>query len=379
VLNKYNAMKILYVITKSDPYGGAQKYIYDLAMSAQKAGHDVAVACGGDGPMITKLVSSQIEVHKVDSFFRDMSFLSDPKALFEVMRIILKKRPEVLHVTSSKAGAIGAIAGRLTLVRRIIFTSHGLTVDEVWRSKWQRSLIYLGTWLTMILAHTTIMISTETYNRSREMWGLRNKIALVKNGISNISFIERKKAKVALLKLPTNSFWVGGLGELHPNKNWSALIKAAKNLPPNTHVIIIGEGEDRAKLEDLIIEEKLSSKVHLLGYLDGAPYLKAFDVFVLPSLKEGLPYVLLEAGLAELPVVASNLPGNHDVIDTGKTGFLIEPTPKLLSTTISILARDEVMRRRLGNNLEKMVSTEFSLERMFDETLKVYDFNKSAV
>jgi len=85
-----------------------------------------------------------------------------------------------------------------------------------------------------------------------------------------------------------------------------------------------------------------------------------------------LPYVLLEAGLAELPVVVSDLPGNHDIIDTGETGFLVEPTPKLLSTTIEMLIRDEGMGRRLAHNLHASVTKNFSIEEMFEETMTLY-------
>ncbi len=144
------------------------------------------------------------------------------------------------------------------------------------------------------------------------------------------------------------------------------------SLPTKTHLFIIGEGEERIYLERQIYSLGLQDRVHLLGYLDGAKYLKAFDVFVLPSLKEGLPYVLLEAGLAELATVASDLPGNHDIINTGENGFLIEPTPKLLSTTIEMLIRDEGMRRRLGQNLHASVTQNFSIEKMFAETMKLY-------
>jgi len=142
-------VNILYIITKSN-YGGAQKYIFELASAAKDAGHDVSVACGGTGEadaalglLADKLIANNIPVHPIRNFLRNMSLLNDMKALFEVWRLIRHQKPDVLHVTSSKAGGIGALAGRFALVPRIVFTSHGLTVDEVWRPRWQRILIYL--------------------------------------------------------------------------------------------------------------------------------------------------------------------------------------------------------------------------------------------
>jgi len=188
-----------------------------------------------------------------------------------------------------------------------------------------------------------------------------------------IPFLTKAEARGELAPdLPKNSFWIGGIGELHPNKNWSSIIQAMTSLPDKAQLLIIGEGEERIYLERQIKSLGFQNRVHLLGYIDGAKYLKAFDIFVLPSLKEGLPYVLLEAGLAELPVVVSDLPGNHDIIDTGETGFLVEPTPKLLSTTIEMLIRDEGMGRRLAHNLHASVTKNFSIEEMFEETMTLY-------
>lgn len=367
---------ILYLITKSNP-GGAQKYLYDLAVAAHNAGNNVIVACGGHGALVNNLQNTGIQVIEVRNFARDISILKDIGASFEIITLLFKIKPDVFHVTSSKAGGLGSLLGRLLFVPQVIFTSHGLTTDEVWRPRWQRLIITFTTWLTLCLAHRTIMISTDTYERAKNMPLLKNKISLVQNGISPISFIDKKLAREKLGQLPKQAIWIGGMGELHPNKNWSAAIKAMNNLPPKAHLLIIGEGEERAVLENLIEKEQLTKRVHLLGYLDGAQYLTAFDIFILPSKKEGLPYVLIEAGQACLPVVASDLPGNHDIIETGETGLLVEPTPQLLSATLSMLVRDEGMRRRLGNKLKEKVTKDFSIERMLEETLRIYESNKS--
>ncbi|MCA9357589.1 glycosyltransferase, partial [Candidatus Kaiserbacteria bacterium] len=172
--------------------------------------------------------------------------------------------------------------------------------------------------------------------------------------------------------VPQKSLWIGGIGELHPNKNWSAAIIAMSTLSPKNHLLIIGEGEEKLKLEELIAQHNLSEQVHLLGYINAAQYLKAFDIFILPSKKEGLPYVLLEAGLAGVATIASDLPGNHDIIESGQSGLLVKPTPQLISTSLEILLRDEGMRRNLGSNLKQNTETNFSLEKMCQQTFDLY-------
>jgi glycosyltransferase involved in cell wall biosynthesis len=378
--------KILYLITKSN-FGGAQKYVYELSLKAREAGYLVAVAGGGTGErgaptgdLGKKLANQKVSFIRVKNFMRNMSFLNDMRALFECIKIINEEKPEILHTSSSKAGGLGNLAGRLMRVKKIIFVSHGLTFDETWRPSWQRSLIYLGTWLTILLSHHTIVISTENYQRAKSMWLVGNKVVLINNGVAPIDFLNQTKARKALgLEIPKSAVWVGGVGELHPNKNWTALIKAIKNLPDKVHLVIIGEGEERPSLQKLITALALEKRVHLLGYLEADQYFKAFDIFVLPSKKEGLPYVILEAGLAELPVIASHLPGNEDIINTGETGYLVEPSPNNLTATLEILIRDEGIRRRLGTNLKTNIENRFSIDKMAKDTFRLYEFNTSAV
>ena len=380
-------LKILYLITKSN-FGGAQKYVYELAVAAKGAGYVVAVARGGTGKagaarglLAEKLSDAAIPVYPIRNFLRDMSLWRDVRALIEVWRLILKVRPDILHVTSSKAGGIGALAGRLAGCKRIIFTSHGLTMDETWRPRWQRLLIYIGTWLTLQLAHHSIMISTETLKRSQRLPSMQNRVSLIYNGIGELQFNERTNARTTLdREARKNQFWIGGIGELHPNKNWSAAVEALLRLPQNAHLYIIGEGEERTHLEMLAEQFHVRDRLHLLGYVDAAAsYLHAFDVFVLPSQKEGLPYVLLEAGAAEVAVVASDLPGNRDIIKTGEHGLLVSPEPDVIATSVEMLMRDEGMRRRYAAALRTRVQNTFSLSRMTSATFALYDSSTSRV
>jgi len=106
----------------------------------------------------------------------------------------------------------------------------------------------------------------------------------------------------------------GTIGELNKNKNQQALIEEAKN-NPSMHVAIVGEGEDRAMLERKIKEYRLDNRVKLFGFIPASEALKGFDTFALPSIKEGLPYVLLDAKLAGLPIVANRVGGVGEILD----------------------------------------------------------------
>lgn len=378
------SLKILYIITKSN-FGGAQKYVFELATAAKAAGHDVTVACGGTGEagaatgeLVTRLQDHDIHIRFIRQFMRDMSVFKDIGAFFEILKILIKDRPDVVHLSSSKAGGIGALASRLVGISNILFTSHGLTIDETWRPIWQRMLIYVSTWGTFMLAHKTILINSENVERAKRMPFMKNKVVKIYNGVGDINFIPRKVAREQLApEVPQQSLWIGGVGELHVNKNWSALLQAVTSLPKRVHVIIIGEGEERLKLEQQIANLHLQNNVHLVGYKHAAQYLKAFDIFVLPSKKEGLPYVVLEAGLASVPVIATNLPGLQDVIETGKHGLLVEPKSELLASALQMMVRDESMRRTYAEELHQRIASQFSIEQMFEKTLSLYSTNNS--
>jgi glycosyltransferase involved in cell wall biosynthesis len=374
------APKIVYLITKSN-FGGAQKYVYELAVAAKERGCDVVVACGGTGEkqaklglLADKLSEAGIRVSPIPHFMRNMSPDDDFTAFFEVRRMLKDERPDILHVTSSKAGAIGALAGRMARVPRIVFTSHGLTIDETWRPFWQRVLIYIGTWLTLSWTHATIMISKETNNRARRMPFVGKKVHYIKNGVSPVDFYSKEDARRELgLTVAPGHILIGGIGELHQNKNWNVAIQTIATLPAPADLAIIGSGEEYESLQYHIEKFNVKDRVTLLGYVpDAVRFLRAFDIFLLPSKKEGLPYVILEAGLAGLPVVASDLPGIRDIIDSGEQGFLVEPTTKMLGTSIEMLVRDEGMRRRLGAGLQERVMDKFSIHNMIDKTFLLY-------
>lgn len=375
---------VLFIITKSN-WGGAQRYVYDLATGLPREQYRAVVALGGTGAhqatpgqLQARLEAVGIPVVVVRHFLRDMRLMSDIRAFFELVRIVHTVRPDALHVTSSKAGGMGAAVGRLLGVRRIVFTSHGLTYDESWRPRWQRFVIAAFTWLSIMLAHTTIMISEATYRRARALPLAARKVVRIHNGITPPAFVAREIAREVLLPAGIvhnpNALIVGTIAEYHPNKNLDVLIEAfAQRTTADTYLVLIGEGEELGKLEQCIARHSLGGRVILTGYVaDAAQYLKALDVFVLPSKKEGLPYVLLEAGLASLPVVVSDIDGITDIVTNDVTGLILKAEPAALADALRKLLADEALRARLGGALCTHVEQQFSTATMLENTARYY-------
>ena len=294
--------KVLYVITKSN-WGGAQRYVFDLATNLPKQDFDVSVILGGDGLLAQKLQQEKTSVYRSLFMQRDMSMLADIKSFFELYRLFKQIQPDVVHLNSSKAGGVGALAARMAGVKNIIFTVHGLPEDEP-RGVLARLLIKVATRLTFALCDKVITVSKDNQRRVRGS-------VLIYNGIGPIVFGTGDTIRSAF---PPGVTITGTIGELNKNKNQQALIEEAKRTP-NMFVAIIGEGEMRGELERLINKYNLNNRVKLFGFLPAAEVLKGFDIFALPSLKEGLPYVLLEAKQAGLPIVANRVGGIGEILD----------------------------------------------------------------
>lgn len=360
--------KVLYVITKGNQ-GGAQRYVYDLARSLS-SGYEAVVAIGGEeGSWLQKACTALgIRTVTLATVRRDVSASQDSASLGALIKLFRKERPAIVHLNSSKMGVVGAVAARIAGVKRVIFTAHGWAYNEK-RSPLVRAFFWLAHAVTMLLVDVTIANSVATARVAPIQW----KLKIIPLGIGEQKFLSREEARAALgLDLSTTIY--GSIAELHKNKGLDVLVDAVSYMIQGTHLVIIGGGEKKAALIAKITAKKLKDRVMLAGHKDdAAQYLKAFDIFVLPSRTESSGYVLLEAGLAGLPVVASNVGGIPEIIEDGVTGLLVPPeNPRALSDAIQKLIADPSLREKFGSALTSKVTHDFSLERMVDETVKIY-------
>jgi glycosyltransferase involved in cell wall biosynthesis len=304
--------KVLYVITKSN-WGGAQRYVFDLATRLPRDEFDVAVAYGEPGALATRLREAGITTYELTSMRRDISLFTDWRSFWELVRLFKKEKPDVVHLNSSKAGGVGALAARVAGVKKIIFTAHGWPFRES-RNILSRTLIWLASYATAILSHAVICVSDYDLSQARFMPGV--KALRIYNGISQMEFGSGEKIRSAF---PAGAHITGTIGELNKNKNQQALIEEAQK-NPDMYVAIVGEGEGRKTLEDKIRKNSLEGRVKLFGFMPASEVLRGFDTFALPSLKEGLPYVLLEAKQAGLPIVANRTGGVGEILDAKDMG-----------------------------------------------------------
>lgn len=368
--------RVAHLITKGEPFGGAQTYVYTLATHLPKDRFESIVLCGHGDELKTRLLQADISVRTIPYLARDINPLSEIRAFFALITILKEIRPDILHTNSSKAGLLGALAGRIARVPRIVFTGHGWSSNE--HRPWiTRKFFLLLHWITISLSDRTICVSKKTKNDISGLNSLRNKTCVVYNGISPFDMHDKYTARSALHHgnhtHGAHTLWIGTISELHKNKGLDLLITALADISIPFYCYIIGEGEERKNLETLIVKHHLEEKVFLLGKIPQAKqYLKAFDIFTLTSRTEALPYTILEAGLAGVPVLASRVGGIPEIITSGQEGVLVRPHTEDIYQGLMHLLTQTQKRTNYGTALRVKVEKEFSLEQQLSQTAKVY-------
>lgn len=370
-------MKILYVITKAN-WGGAQRYVYDLAVAAKERGHTVTVAVGGRGPLIEKLERSGVRVvglplRQCKSLVLDvLSFGS----LFPLLALIRKERPDLIHVNSSKAGGLGAFAARIAHVPHIVFTAHGWEFNAP-RPLLSRIGIRFFSWLTIVLSHTTICVSEAIQRDVRWLPLVSKKLVIIHNGIDVPQFIDRAEARHRLAPHFDAELWIGMVSELHPTKRVEDALRAFSLVAasrPTVGLVVLGEGPERKNLEALTQELRLEKRVRLVGFVADAPeYLHAFDIFLHSSQSEALGLAVLEAGAAALPVVATRVGGIPEILSDRHTGLLVPArNPDALAEAVETFLGNPSFARDCGARLHERVSATFSKKKSLDATFALY-------
>lgn len=372
--------KVVFLITKSN-WGGAQRYVYDLATNLDKEKFTIHVIVGGDGELINRLQNAHILITRIESLGRDINIKKEWKTYKQLWQVLKKEKPDILHVNSSKAGALGALIGRLQRTPKIIFTAHGWAFNEK-RPWWQKIVIKFIHWITVLLSHRTIAVSSAIVQNMN--WPLTaGKMKCIHPGRSIGPMYSRQEARAKLLEFfpqlqPYQSDpWVVCVAELHPVKGHSVLIEAFQAVVannPQARLILIGDGQEKDNLQQTIKSKNLSESIFLLGPLsDAARFLRAFDISVLASYSEAYGYVIHESGLAGLPVVASKVGGIPDIIDHQDNGELVpQGDSASLAASINNLLTNRNYAKTLGKNLQQKMA-ERTVSKMTKATEALYE------
>ncbi len=369
---------MLFLVTKAT-WGGAQKYVFDLATHLPPEFEPI-VALGGDGLLKQKLDAKEIPIVRIGGMQRDVSIVKEFAAFVHLIYLFLWKiRPDIVHLNSSKAAALGALAAWLTRVPKRIFTVRGWPFKEG-RGPLARSAIRAISLFTAWCSDEVIVVSKEDKALGERMRVNHKKIHYIPLALQTSEMYTGEQAEQIMFRenLEIDAPFVKSIrlvtiAELTANKGLGyaidMMVELQKRAPYRYTYTIIGEGEDGSSLSNKVQELGLRKIVRFANFFsnkppenlssEGSRYLRAFHIFVLPSIKEGMPYVLLEAVAAGLPIIAtdvvraeaSNFPSIH-FVPPGDAHALADAVEKLVN---HLPARDPSVVGSFSVMLEKTV------------------------
>lgn len=294
------------------------------------------------------------------------------------LNLFRRERPDVVH--SRNWGAIEAVlAAKLAGVPLVIHSEHGRNLDAIAGEPWRRRFIRR----ISFRAASRLVCVTEELKRHYclHIGAVAERFEVVPNGVDTERYKPDAAARAAVrrqLGIGGDTVVIGTVGRLDPVKNQQTLLRAAENVIQeglNAHVVLIGDGACRATLNDFVVASSwLQGRVSFLGDRnDVQSLLNAFDIFVLPSLSEGMSNTLLEAMATALPVVASAVGGNPEVVEDGVSGLLFPVSEsQVLVRILARLGRNSHERLELGAAARARVQRQFSFAATVEKYAQLY-------
>ena len=413
--------RILFLVTQSE-FGGAQRYVFETAKYLNLRNYEVLVGAGqGDGELFRKLRNTGVQPVYLKEMRRTPWPWQMALAIKEIYNLLKKERPDILFLCSTTAGFLGSIAaffyrGSTSRVLTkgeeeslLSSPSKSLEYGEVeprviyriggWAFRDPRNFILnkIILWAEKITSplKDKIIVNSEIDRKLAIQYRVAKpeKIIKIHNGIdlNSLDFLSREEARNCLISKTslarsdllkrTDLIMVGTVANFYKSKGLNYLIEAIhflrSDLPGRSDLLkflIIGEGRQRPQLESLIKKYELENNVFLIGKIsDAQRYFKAFDIFVLPSLKEGFPWVILEAMAAQSAIIATRVGAIPEIIENEVDGLLVKPkNSQELAEKIVYLLKNPELRENLGNRAREKVEQNFSLGKMLKETEKLF-------
>jgi sugar transferase (PEP-CTERM/EpsH1 system associated) len=357
-------IKIVHLVLALD-VGGLEEVVLRLVAHTDRDRFTPSVyALDAPGSMAPELAPLDVPLHVVE---RAPGL--DATLPVRLARRLAREGVQILHTHNASPHFYGAVAASLARVAgrgagpRVIHTKHGRNQPDVPRK-------VLLNRLASRLTDRVVAVSADAADVARRLEHVaENKLMTISNGVDTKAFRPADpRAARALLGLPEAGLHVGVVARLAPVKDHATLLDAFARLRrerPDAHLTLVGDGPERAALGDRARASDLAGSVHFVGARrDVALVLPAFDVFALSSTSEGISLTLLEAAATGLPIVATRVGGNAEIVIDGATGMLVSPgDPAAFAAALGALSR-RADRAALGLAGRAHVERRFSVEKM---------------
>ena len=354
---------------------GTEIASYNIAKYLARRGHEIHVIASLDKSLPKESREEGFYIHRVKCL--GIRYFGIPSFWLIALPCLKKINPDIVHVQNTMIGMTGFLSKMLLRKPYIVF-AQGDDIYHPWL------FVKLSSRLVFRQASAVIAL---TEHMKREMQKIQNReVLVIPNGVDLEMFESTTLSGIARSKveLSETAKIILFVGRLNPVKGLTTLMKAMKLISPKyaqANLVLVGKGEERQHLQEMVKEFGLSSRVSFIGEVPNTKipeYMSASDVFVLPSLSEGFPVTIPEAMAAGLPIVTTNVRGLPEIVRDGENGFTVEPqNPAQLAEKILLLLSDKELRQRISTNNNRK-ARQYSWETVVEKLEEIY-LNAKAV
>ena len=383
-------IKVIHIITRMDRGGSAQntlltcyglkeKYEVMLIHGPSLESRMTALEKQSVDKRIKRAQEGGVKVIIIPSLVRRVSPAHDLWAFLSLWRLMIKEKPTIVHTHTYKAGILGCWAAKMAGVRIIVHTPHGHVFYGHFNPVVTRLFIMIERFTALIMDHMVALTQGERKDYIAFSVSNPQKISTIHSGVDMDLYVTERvniDEKKRSLGLDPKSLAVGTVGWLLPIKGPMYLLKAMAHVwqkHPDITLVYVGKGDLENELREEAFRMGVSEKVSFLGWREDIPeIMHILDIFVLPSLNEGMGRVLVEAMAAGRPIVASSVGGILDLVKHGQNGFLVKPGDVTsLSLAIGELVRDKKLRNEMGR-AGKTMAQRYGVEKMLRKIDALY-------
>jgi glycosyltransferase involved in cell wall biosynthesis len=378
-----NRVRVLHLITRLIVGGAQENTIYTVNLLNIDKYHVSLISgpqTGSEGSMIEETFARGIELCIIPELVREINPIKDLIALIKIYRVLKKGDYTIIHTHSSKAGIIGRLAAKMAKTPIIVHTIHGWSFHDNMSSFKRKTYILLEK-LSASFSNAMIVVAQKDIDKGlKENIGYPYQYHLIRSAIPIKDFDRTKYITKEIryeLGIPLDAPVLGNIGRFSEQKNpleWVNIASQVHRQIPECRFLMVGDGPLRKQVELLIEEEKLSGFAIVPGLRrDVARLLSVMDVFLLTSLWEGLPRVIPQAMMMQIPIVSYRVDGAAEAIYNGESGYLCEPNDIDAAAYYCIkLLINPALRLQMGINGKKYATREFDLSKMIEQIDNLY-------
>ena len=354
-----STIKVLHVIARMN-VGGAAKYVGDLVENVPNSELATGFVQGSE---LEDSITDELILHRIPHLGRKISVVNDIRAWRELRLVIQELQPDVVHTHTFKAGFVGRLVGGN---HKRVHTFHGHLFDDLSFSQVEKMVITIVE--RYLAKKTDILISVgDRVGQDLRAAGIgaNREWVSISPGVTRLPIVDKIRARDAL-KLDRDAFLVGWMGRMTSVKNPFLALEVAKRMP-EVQFVFAGGGDLLQR-----VRENAPKNVEVIGWVDASKFWSAVDCAISTSDNEGMPIALIEAQLAGIPVIATNVGSISEIIEDGITGFVTQKGVDGLSIGLLAMISNSNLLRSMSVAAPKFAESKFGLLKMLEAHLSIY-------